>query len=105
MSPRKYGIPWAILATALTATPAFATISFWNAPNGEWTNPANWTSPSPPSAPDDAAIFLSPNPLSITLSAPVSLGTLQIDKTALTLSPLSTGSLTFSSTTGQATLA
>ena len=89
------------------AASASAAVGFWNGGSGEWTTPSNWSSNAFPDGIDDIAIFeaTGSSPI-VTLASPVTVGTLIFDapSTGYRLNPVSTGVLTFSSTTSQASL-
>ena len=73
-----------LAATAVmwVVRPLCADVSFWLGGSGEWTTPANWSTPAAPNATDAIAIFqtgVSSPTTTITLSAPVTVGQLVLD--------------------------
>ncbi|HUU09491.1 MAG TPA: hypothetical protein VM431_03010 [Phycisphaerae bacterium] len=85
----------------LAGPPAWATDSVWVLDgNGSWTEPTHWSPKVPPDGPGDWALLdinLS-QPITITLDAPITLGTLLLadwNNMGMTLAPGTGGTLTF----------
>ncbi|HEV8377247.1 MAG TPA: hypothetical protein VGP99_00230, partial [Tepidisphaeraceae bacterium] len=98
-----------VLVTLLAPSLTFAVNASWtlSAPNGDWSNPANWSSnPLLPNGVDDIATFgAAPMDQFVTVDGNFTVGGLRIDRlTNLHIDSTATGTLTFSSSSGPATV-
>ena len=74
-------------------------------PNNVWNIPANWTSnPSFPNATDDQATFNGNSPTTLSLGAPITIGTLEFITAGTYTIQDAMNTLTFSTSSGPATL-
>ncbi len=96
----------AVLAAVISALPAFGGTETWLGGPGEWTSAVNWSPSVVPNAVDQGAIFQAGAGGTVTIASPVTVGNLTFNNTAgaYTLAGLAGGTLTFSSTTGNATI-